>query len=44
MQPTKDKIRNNMKPIPVLNIKMMTDEEWNRLAYRNHLERNSRQK
>lgn len=25
--------------VPVLNIRMMTDEEWNRLAYRNILER-----
>ena len=25
--------------IPVLNIRMMSDEEWNRLAYRNWLER-----
>lgn len=25
--------------IPIYNIRMMTDEEWNRLAYRNFLER-----
>lgn len=25
--------------LPVMRIKMMTDEEWNRLAYRNRLER-----
>ena len=25
--------------LPVMWIKMMTDEEWNRLAYRNRLER-----
>ena len=25
--------------IPVMRIRMMTDEEWNRLAYRNRLER-----
>lgn len=25
--------------VPVLNIRMMTDEEWNRLAYQNYLER-----
>lgn len=24
--------------IPVLKIRMMTDDEWNRLAYRNRLE------
>lgn len=25
--------------VPILNIRMMTDDEWNRLAYRNMLER-----
>lgn len=25
--------------VPILKIRMMTDEEWNRLAYRNMLER-----
>lgn len=25
--------------VPVMRIRMMTDEEWNRLAYRNRLER-----
>ena len=30
------------KDIPVLNIRMMTDEEWNRLAYRNRLEREAK--
>lgn len=25
--------------VPVLNIRIMTDEEWNRLAYKNALER-----
>ena len=39
MQITKDKIRDNIKDVPVLNIKVMTDEEWNRLAYKNYLER-----
>lgn len=29
----------DVKRIPLLNIKMMTDEEWNRLAYQNYLER-----
>lgn len=42
MQLTNDKIRDNMKPVPVLDIKMMTDEEWNRLAYRNMLERRAK--
>lgn len=27
------------KNIPVLKIRMMTDEEWNKLAYRNRQER-----
>ena len=26
--------------VPILNIRLMTDEEWNRLAYKNYLERN----
>lgn len=25
--------------VPIINIHMMTDDEWNRLAYRNWLER-----
>ena len=25
--------------VPILNIRMMTDDEWNRLTYRNMLER-----
>ena len=28
-----------IKKIPVLKIRMMSDDEWNRLAYRNRLER-----
>ena len=28
-----------LKDIPIYNIRMMTDEEWNRIAYRNYLER-----
>lgn len=28
-----------LSQIPILNIRMMTDEEWNKLAYRNLLER-----
>lgn len=27
------------KEIPVVNIRIMSDDEWNRLAYRNRLER-----
>lgn len=26
--------------IPILKIRMMSDEEWNKLAYKNYLERN----
>ena len=32
---TKEKI----KEIPIVNMRMMTDEEWNRLAYKNYLQR-----
>ena len=28
--------------VPVLNIRMMTDEEWNRLAYQQYLKRNNK--
>lgn len=27
------------KAIPVLNLHIMSDDEWNRLAYRNYMER-----
>ncbi len=27
------------KRIPIINIHVMADEEWNRIAYRNYLER-----
>lgn len=41
----KEVVKNETKKniavkIPILNIKIMTDEEWNRLAYKNHIERN----
>lgn len=29
----------NMVNVPLYNVRMMTDDEWNRLAYRNYLER-----
>ena len=32
--------KNIVVKIPILNIKIMTDEEWNRLAYKNMLKRN----
>lgn len=27
--------------VPIYNIRMLTDEEWNRLAYENYLQRNA---
>lgn len=32
--------KNITVSIPILNMKIMTDEEWNRLAYKNMLKRN----
>ena len=32
--------KNTTVKIPILNIRIMTDEEWNRLAYKNMLKRN----
>ena len=32
--------KNNTIKIPILSIRIMTDEEWNRLAYKNMLKRN----
>ena len=32
--------KNSTVKIPILSIRIMTDEEWNRLAYKNYLERN----
>lgn len=28
-----------VKNVPIIKVKMMSDDEWNRLAYRNYLER-----
>ena len=28
-----------VKKVPILNIRIMSDDEWNRLAYQNYLER-----
>lgn len=40
---TKEKAGNTanitLSQVPILNISMMSDEEWNKLAYRNLLER-----
>lgn len=37
----KQKMSEPTKPalVPVMNIRMMSDEEWNKLAYKNWLER-----
>ena len=32
------------KNIPIYNIRMMTDDEWNRLAYKNYLERQEKER
>lgn len=32
--------KNTTVKIPILSIRIMTDEEWNRLAYKNMLKRN----
>lgn len=37
---TDEKKNNTTVKIPILNIRLMTDEEWNRLAYKNMLKRN----
>ena len=36
------KLSGSTKSIPIYNIWMMTDDEWNRLAYRNYLERQAK--
>ena len=33
------KLSRDTKPVPILKIRMMTDDEWNRIAYRQYLER-----
>lgn len=37
-------VKEDVVRVPLLNIKMMTDEEWNRLAYKNYLERKGEMK
>lgn len=32
------------RDIPIYNIRMMADDEWNRLAYRNYLERREKER
>ncbi len=41
---TKDKTADKTKKVPVYNVRMMTDDEWNRLAYKNFLKRTKKQK
>ena len=36
---TDEKKNNITVKIPILSIRIMTDEEWNRLAYKNYLQR-----
>ena len=31
--------KSKYKEIPIYNVRMMSDEEWNRLAYENYLQR-----
>ena len=31
--------KSKYKEIPIYNVRMMSDEEWNRLAYKNYLQR-----
>lgn len=34
-----DQNNKETKNLPIYNVKWLTDEEWNRLAYRNYLQR-----
>lgn len=36
------KLSGKTMNVPILNIRMMTDDEWNRLAYQNMLERQAK--
>lgn len=36
--------KDEIVKIPIINIKIMTDEEWNKLAYENYLKRNDNTK
>ena len=31
----------NIRQVPILNIKQMSDDEWNRLTYRQYLQNNA---
>lgn len=42
METTKQNNKEITANVPVLNIRMMTDEEWNRLAYQQYLKRNNK--
>lgn len=39
MKFAKNSIEEKIHKVPVIKIRMMSDEEWNRLAYQNALER-----
>ena len=36
---TKKDTEDNFTKVPVIKVRFMTDEEWNRLAYENYLKR-----
>lgn len=36
---SKNQKSEELKKVPVVNVRMMSDEEWNTLAYRNYLQR-----
>lgn len=42
MEPVKNNAGLKVKYIPIVNVRQLTDEEWNRIAYRNYLERSKR--
>lgn len=42
MENTSNNGPEDMRKVPLYNVRMMTDDEWNRLAYRNYLERTAR--
>lgn len=39
MKKEKKEVKKNIQNVPVVKIHMMSDEEWNALAYRNYLQR-----
>lgn len=35
----KNTVKTDVKEVPIYKIKWLSDDEWNRLAYRNYLQR-----